>query len=183
MVWNVARYLHDSPQQLDADLWRTGCWYTDEQERDWRIVVDWRPIGGRLEPVRTEVTSSSDDAPVRPEALRRMPLATVFAEMLSEAHDTFRRLSTPRWSGERPEWVPREDDYARAADTFGVQRGRRLPEALLVRVAEVYRAAYRQGRPVTAAVAEATGCSTSMASKRIMKARAAGLLEGIGPKR
>jgi hypothetical protein len=47
-------------------------------------------------------------------------------------------------------------------------------------VANVYREAWDLREPVTEAVAVAFGISKSTAGKRIMAARAAGLLEGVG---
>jgi hypothetical protein len=49
-------------------------------------------------------------------------------------------------------------------------------------VAAIYRSAWGDGRPVTKAVADHFKVSTSTAAKRIMAARRAGLLEGVGPK-
>ncbi len=50
----------------------------------------------------------------------------------------------------------------------------------LEQVAAVYRNAWIEGQPVTKAVAQAFRISRSTASKRIMKARRMGLLEGVG---
>ena len=63
---------------------------------------------------------------------------------------------------------------------IGPQRGRLRTQHDHELVAAVYRRAYAAGEPVTAAVAEHFHISTSTASKRIMAARQAGLLEGIG---
>lgn len=57
--------------------------------------------------------------------------------------------------------------------------GRRLSPDLLAEVARLYRQAYAARRPVTEAVAEGTNCKPSTASKRIMAARKAGLLDDI----
>jgi hypothetical protein len=59
---------------------------------------------------------------------------------------------------------------------YGPQRGRRLSMSTLRRVAAAYYAAMATGAPVQAAVASEMGISTSMAAKRIMAARRAGLL-------
>jgi hypothetical protein len=173
-------YFHHDPEQLAPDRWRTGCHYTDDHRRTWRVIVEWEPIAGRLEPMSVEV--SGEKHPARAEVLRRLPLATVFAAMLSNAQDRLHRTGEFASRDDWPDWMPDRELYEQAAETFGVQRGRRLPDSLLARVAEVYREAWRVGRPVTEAVSDATGCSRSTASKRIMAARRAGLLDRIGPK-
>ena len=64
----------------------------------------------------------------------------------------------------------------------GPQRGRSRTLQDHQAVADVYRAAYKRGDPRTRAVADAFNVSISTAGKRIMAARKAGLLEGIGRK-
>jgi hypothetical protein len=64
--------------------------------------------------------------------------------------------------------------------TRGPQRGRPRTRFDHQAVADVYRHAYERGTPVQQAVAEAFHVSRSTAGKRIMAARKAGLLEGIG---
>ena len=65
----------------------------------------------------------------------------------------------------------------------GPQRGRSLTEADLESVVAVYRRAWENGEPVTKAVQEACYLSRDGAAKRIQRARAAGLLDGVGAKR
>jgi hypothetical protein len=73
----------------------------------------------------------------------------------------------------------------------GPRRGRRLGDEQLRRVAEVYRQAWSGGVEidgelvvsVNEALRKAFKLSTGGAAKRIMGARRAGLLDGIGPKR
>ena len=78
------------------------------------------------------------------------------------------------------------DALATATETLleaaaqGPQRGRTRTLADHEGVATVYRSAYERGDPVTEAVARAFHVSRSTAGKRIMAARRAGLLEGIG---
>jgi len=74
-------------------------------------------------------------------------------------------------------------DVARIArgSTAAPHRGTRTSDAELAATAEVYRRAWLERRSVTEAVMAAFGLSSSMALKRVMKARAAGLLDGVGP--
>jgi hypothetical protein len=62
----------------------------------------------------------------------------------------------------------------------GPQRGRTRGATDHQAVADVYLAAYRDNHPVTRAVADAFQVSPSTAGKRIMAARRAGLLDGLG---
>ena len=63
---------------------------------------------------------------------------------------------------------------------FGAHRGVALTPEDLQGIVAVYRSAWVERRPVTEAVAEAAGVSKSTAGKRIMAARRAGYLEGVG---
>ena len=63
------------------------------------------------------------------------------------------------------------------------QRGKRLSTDDRAAVAEVYEAAWNDGNPVNRAIRDAFNLSEDGAAKRIMKARKAGHLDGIGPKR
>jgi hypothetical protein len=141
--------------------------------------------GGRLEPASVRI--SSDTAKVTGEAIRRLPLGTLFVEMLQNAERLFAAIAEAKVVGpEKGSWDAAPDaewrqQYRAAVEQFGPQRGKRLNRTQLEIVADAYRAAYEAHRPVTAAVAAATNCSKSTAGKRIMAARRAGLLDDIGP--
>lgn len=75
--------------------------------------------------------------------------------------------------------VARGTVVERDARAFGAQRGRRLTPDDLGAVAAAYHEARRHSRPVQASVAAAMGVSRSAAAKRIMAARAAGLLDEV----
>ena len=64
----------------------------------------------------------------------------------------------------------------------GPRRGHPLTIDDLRPVAEIYKTAYKDHKSVQAAVAKAFQIAPSTATKRIMAARKAGLLEGIGPR-
>jgi hypothetical protein len=62
----------------------------------------------------------------------------------------------------------------------GPHKGRRLEADELQQVADVYRAAHAEARPVNEAIRDAFDLTKDGAAKRIMAARRAGLLDGIG---
>lgn len=112
-------------------------------------------------------------SPITADAIRALPLGTILAGMRGD-------LS---WEARFPgiEGDPRQP--VRRAAAKGPRSGQSLDDATLAEVAEVYRRAWVLGTPVTEAVAEHCCISKSAASKRIMHARAAGLLDGVGVKR
>jgi len=69
---------------------------------------------------------------------------------------------------------------ARRKREFAPQKGVAVTPDALDEVAAVYREAWKRGAPVTDAVAQRFHISRSTAGKRIMMARKAGLLDGIG---
>jgi hypothetical protein len=177
--------MHHTPESRADGTWRTGVWWYDDRRNVWEVFVEWRPERGRLEPAGVTVTSRT--AKVTAEAIRRLPLGTMFVDMQRHAERMFAEVATARVIGPNKHTIDSSPDaewrtaYADVAKQFGTQRGRRLSHDQLETVAEVYREAYRDRKPVTKAVADATGCSLSTAGKRIMAARKAGLLQGTGP--
>jgi hypothetical protein len=112
---------------------------------------------------------------VRPESgrmvaddVRQLPLGGIIADARKHHTAWYRRLADQGA-------LPRET-ATEWAESWGPHRGRRISDAELERTAGAYLAAWRAGEPVTAAVAEALGLSSSTAGKRIMAARRAGLL-------
>ena len=135
------------------------------------IVIEWEPRPGRPEPVSVKVTAA-DRRPLSAGAIRRLPLGEAIAEGRGQLD-------------ELADWMLERDDareHAAGYVSLGAQRGQALTADDLEAVAAAYRAAWIEGRPVTEAVIDACGggLSRSGAAKRIMKARAAGLLDGIG---
>lgn len=106
-------------------------------------------------------------------ALRRLP----GGEIIANARRELRELA------EDQPGYPGSDEFKRKrtdpAAEFGPHRGAPVSHDELVNAAEAFREAYPDGG-VTAAVAKACKVSASTAGKRIMAARKAGLLKGIG---
>ena len=156
----------------------------DAQDRVWVVSVEWRPGRGRFEPASVKVTCSSGG--VTADSIRKLPLGTLFVDMqahmerlMSAVADAARYDQTAGDLDRNPDAAWREP-YRAVAQQFSSQRGRPRSPALLEAVAATYRHAWERRLPVTRAVANATNCSVSTAGKRIMAARKAGLLEGIG---
>ena len=124
--------------------------------KNWVLRSVWRERNGRLEPIHLELSHPRMNGA----AIRSLPLGTLLAQM-------------------RQQIVA--DDIDPVAKTLGGQRrGKPLTQQVLGEVAQVYKKAYSQGEPVQQAVAEAFDVAPSTATKRIMAARKAGLLEGVG---
>ena len=123
----------------------------------YRVSIDWKLLGGRQEPVAVTIESVGREHPVVADLIRRLPLGSI-----QRAHRQF--------------WAV---DKGSMAVGVGPHRGSPLTPTDLEAVAGIYEEAWQVGG-VTKAVAEAFGISSSAASKRIIKARDAGLLDGIG---
>lgn len=178
----------------DGHPWRSTAVATDDRGRTWQVRVEWRLHQGRYEPLDISVRALGP-APVSAQVLRELPIGSITTELRSHIAKRMAGLATAgRIEWTFIEWTLSDGQLsahevldaqrpAEAIDTarrFGVQRGRRLGPEILGEVAGAYRAAWAEGRPVQRAVADETGCSVSMAGKRIMAARKAGLLDGIG---
>lgn len=136
------------------------------------ILARWKVIGGRAEPVLVTVTTDQE-TPVTADAIRALPLGTILADMRVD----FAWEANLRGVEGDPRQAVRE------AAVKGPRSGQALDDDVIAEVSKVYRRAWLIGRPVTEAVAEHFSISRSAAAKRIMRARAAGLLDGVGPKR
>jgi hypothetical protein len=175
-VWNVAEKRYKV-----VGHWLTE-WDLDEAKIHTSAVVQtaaglfgvrmtWAELSGRLEPI--SVTVTSDGAPVIADAIRRLPIGELQRECRKE------------FLGTAAEMFGHDSQYAEpvlALATLGGGGGHRgvaATEEELQVVADVYRKAWGMGDPVTEAVASHFGISRSTAAKRIMKARAAGLLDDI----
>jgi hypothetical protein len=160
--------------------------------RQYAVMTEWDVIGGRLEPVSVTIKPFSEPPhPVLADAIRRLPLGAMQrirrAEMVERGQFAQRVLDGKQKLTDDPgiayindlpfmkALVEREAELARAGSHRGVATS---PEEL-EEVARVYKKAWGRGAPVTKAVANHFGISTSTAGKRIMRAREAGLLNDI----
>jgi hypothetical protein len=169
------------PPPLHEDSWLTTAkrparyGWRDPSGREWQAAITWGTIRGRAEPVEVTISSPRRDHPVTAAAVRAYPLAEAIRSG---------RLTASRFLGSvagDTALSPAERQAAsRRRDQFAARRGVALSPEGLEAVAEVYKAAYIDGDGVTKAVAKAFGIAPSTAGKRIMAARRAGLLDGIG---
>lgn len=135
------------------------------------VIGRWKVIGGRAEPVLVSVFTDGE-TPITADGIRALPLGTILAGMRTDY----------AWEANHPgiDGDPRQ--AVRVAAVKGPRSGQTLDDDVVAEVSEVYRRAWLIGRPVTEAVAEHFSISRSAAAKRIMRARATGLLDGVGPK-
>jgi hypothetical protein len=149
--------------------------HTEPRGVRWGVTIRWKQFGERYEP--DEVTVHGSGRPVTASVLRRLP----YGEIIAACRRRQRELAVSA-AGNRRNAGPARLHLLAEGARFGPQRGVPLAEAELAKVAEAYREAYfsLDGRSVTKAVAKACNVSESTAGKRIMKARRAGLLDGIG---
>jgi hypothetical protein len=133
-----------------------------------RVETSWGAHEtGRYEPVSVTVSALSD-RPLVGSDLRRVP----FGSLQQAARQDAARI-TSSWS--LPYGIARVADQL---ERIGLpHRGRATSEQELAEVAKVYLEAWGLGAPVTDAVMNYFHISKSAAGKRIMKARAAGLLD------
>jgi hypothetical protein len=169
----------------------------------WLIRAEWLKIDGRLEPVAVRISATEKDTAaatfpnrsqsgytklrgeeqraLNADVIRRLPIG----EMLAEGRVALTNMREDRQliAGSKIDQLWPDDLLGGDVEIGKPQRGRSLSADDLDQVAMVYRRAWAEGRPVNEAVREAFYLSKDGAAKRIGKARAAGLLEGIGPKR
>lgn len=132
------------------------------------ILVDirWDVIGGRAEPTRVNIYSAGFEYPITAEIVRRVP----FGSIVVDERESRRKLFADAV-------VELSNDFS-AEDLEGlasrVQQHSR--DARLQEVANVYRRAFAEGRPVQHAVADHFDLTLSGASKKIAAARARGYL-------
>lgn len=158
---------------------------TSSTHNGWQVGVEWGPMGGRIEPADICIVSTVNRATTA-DAIRKLPIG----EMLAEGRRAIANLQSQlspmilRSAADNPDLaasMPR--GLIVDVEVGKPQRGQRLTVDDLEAVAEVYRAAWSRDEPVNEAVRRAFHLSRDGAAKRIMRARAAGLLDGIGPKR
>lgn len=145
---------------------------------DWQVTTEWDVRGGRLEPVSVTIRALNRDRCVTGEAMRAIPIGELHRQARAATASflaSIRETKGDEFTQRLLTLAPGLPDLA-----LGPRRGIAMSDQELEQVAAVYRKAWTEGEPVTEAVAEAFGISPSTASKRIMKARRMGLLEGIG---
>jgi hypothetical protein len=152
--------------------------YVDDHDRPWVIQTNWMIMFGRPEPISLHVSATGPY--LTADGVRRIPLG----DLLSEAREELRQLAATA-SESLPEG--KQSPFTQEIEIYAAkgspQRGRQLGQDDLEEVARVYRHAWMIGVPVNEAVREAFTLSKDGAAKRIMAARKAGLLDGVGPKR
>gem|GEM_PF-3915584 len=161
-----------------AALLPPGARLTNNPSGYWEVQITWRY---RKDEVRAEPEEllivhgplMDNRKPVSASLIRSLPLGT----MIDESRKVLIARAT-----EQTEAGEGHELWAKFAG-LGPRRGTEVtPEQDQV-AAEIYRRAWNAGDFVTQAVAEHFGVSRSAATKRIAKARAAGLLDGTRPKR
>jgi hypothetical protein len=173
------------------------------------VLIAWDRVDGRLEPVGVTIERRPDGelGVLNSDMIRRLPFGSLVKQARERAADGSATVAIPvhltgnevdfdeaggqfRFKIEEAEQLSFKVDRSRIDHRFadginslstGSRRGSALDEDMLRNVAEVYRRAWGMGIPVTAAVADAFHIAKSTAAKRIMKARAAGLLDDIQP--
>jgi hypothetical protein len=152
--------------------------WLDNRGRDWGVEIRWAVFNGRYEPVSIEFyPRRHNTSPVTHEVIKRCPLGSILRHARRQHAEL--ALAAADW----PEFKGRAAEQAEEAIRFGARRGVALTPEDLRHIADIYRTAFDERQPVTAAVAAAFGISQSTAGKRIMAARRAGLLDGIGGRR
>jgi hypothetical protein len=125
--------------------------------------------------VHVEQPKGAAGPPVTLNMLRRVTVDRIIADAIA-------RLSVPASSAEADTGIPGTFRIPGSDEIYGGRtspspgRGRDTPGDRLVRVAEIYRAALRAGKPPVKAVAEDLPASRSTAGRLVGLARKAGLL-------
>jgi hypothetical protein len=191
------------PEPGPADVFK--CVIHDGDD-DWLVETEWELLGARLEP--TEVIVRAHSIPHRPvtaDVMKRIPIGVIHRlarRKLVERSERVKRGERRREEFARryeretgrpydyyekeplPDWLIKTTQHQieMADAAVGPRRGSPLAESELEAIAVIYKTAADNGWPVTRAVADAFQISPSTAGKRIMRARAAGLLDDY-PKR
>lgn len=140
------------------------------------VISQWSLIKGRMEPTEVTFRSEGDRFAINGEAVKGLPIGTILSEhrqkMLKNAQQGADAEWIPGVSGRRKTAI--QAALRKRAQQYGSRKGVALSPDGLEAVAQVYRDAYAEGRPVQAAVADAFGIARSTAANRIMLARRAG---------
>lgn len=135
------------------------------REPEWSITTKWAP--GPMRPEIVELTFTAPPGELTPAKIKALPLSVLLGEHRWHSSSAALALSNPG---------PDLDSLITGPKRKGAQRGREFSQSHLAEIASVYRQAVRDGRPVTAAVAEHFEITESTAKKWNMAARAAGLI-------
>jgi len=142
-------------------------WLDEPTRTPLHVEFEWAIVAGRAEPVSITVSSRDGDRPITREIVGRVPIGGIVADERAKGHAYWKAEAATHYSSETD---AQRDNIARAVEVHS-------PDARLREVADVYREAWRNGRPVQRTVAEHFGLeSLSGAAKKIARARAAGYL-------
>jgi hypothetical protein len=148
---------------VSVDLW------TDPDGTEWRLCIEWKVMGGRLEVIALDIRSGHGESALSPALVRRVPLANIInARRLVLAEDLD--------GADSPEPLS-ETAITRSLLVGGPDSTRRLADADLQAVAHFYRQAYRAGLPVQRHIADKFGISIPTAARRIARARQRGFID------
>ncbi len=148
---------------VSVDLW------TDPDGTEWRLCIEWKVMGGRLEVAAIDIRSKNGENALSPALVRRVPLADIInARRLVLAEDLD--------GVDSPEPLS-ETAITRSLLVGGPDSTRRLADADLQAVAHFYRQAYRAGLPVQRHIADKFGISIPTAARRIARARQRGFID------
>jgi len=148
---------------VTVDLW------TAPDGTEWRLCIEWKVMGGRLEVTAIDIRSENGESALSPALVRRVPLANIIS--------TRRVALVGRLEGtDSPEPLSKRA-IAQSLDAGGPDSTRRLTDTDLQAVAHFYEDAYRAGLPVQRHVADKFGISIPTAARRIARARQRGFID------
>ena|GEM_PF-3416837 len=130
--------------------------YTDSNNKQWKVLVEFKVKRGRPDFHSLTIKSTSADAPITRRLLQELPLDQLFNEVL--AKETAVYLKKYKQGSAKK------------------HQGRAHSDAELMIVAEIYKKAYNGHQPVNKAIAVAFGIGQSTAAKRIMASRERGFI-------
>lgn len=153
---------------------------TELDHGPWTVTAEWTNVHGRLDPTSVTFAARSDEFVVTADAIRKIPIGQILDELRRGvvSFKSARVSPSTRGSDQWPHQLMRP-----GVGVGHSKRGQALTDDDLAEVADVYTKAWQRNEPVNEAVRAAFTLSKDGAAKRIGKARAAGLLDGIGQKR
>ena len=185
VIWSPNPFPFRTVAQPSADGEAMKTW---QLHNEWCVKTEWLALDGRLEPVDVSITPAAADSNGEPlakralngDVIRKLPIG----EMLAAARIEMAALRKIHHQSEGTGWAGWPDNlFDDEVDIGKSQRGQTLTADDLEHVARVYRRAWLDGLSTNQAVRDEFFLSKDGAAKRIGKARKAGLLDGVGPKR